>query len=1165
MGLLSEVRHDNVPAVTVVTGPARSGVTTTIIEKLREKLHHALPTSIVWLVPSHRTAATLQDQLVDNGLGPTLGLWIGTFDQLASLVLASAGESFRLLPRALRWEALRMVTKDLAAAGKLPAFTAVAHTRGLIDRLYHWTSRCQRAGLSPEELRAGLGETLSPSMVDFLTVYKAYHQLTYEHGWLDIEQRLWQAVRILSSQKARPFREAKTLVVDGFTDFVPAEFVLLREFARQVDEVLVGLPLDRRREDLFAKPLRTLSQLKEYFPNAKELSVAEENTSRCLPPGLSHLQDHLFTIPGTAPKPASCDGVRFLVGAHIQHEVELVAEEIKRLLVDGDPCQPGTRVRPGDILVVVRSFTHYGDRIWETFRRFGIPVYIESGLPLRRVGIVRALLAAVELAVRDWPLRHLLTVVRHSYFRPACCPADKTSWLPGVVWAIRACGVASGRQAFQRRLEALQKQARGEGNDKQLSALGLARQIVDVLSQATADWSQPAPWSVWINRFCQLAACCGIAPGDAAGIASAAGRRPQPETTPLDQAEQFLLTQASAPADVDMRAWKLLWEGCGLIELLYQKLRFASRELTAEEAAETLRRIADAWEVALEPEETGRVRVLSPGTARAVCAPYVFMMGLSQGSFPAPGPEASLWSRAELAQLENLKIPVDALGSRLEEEMLLFYQVVTRAGRLLVLSYPAADQKGEPLLPASFVYEVEFAMGGHDSVPKQQPSDLSPIPKSAVPLARDQWRVLAVDQARQGKFRLLRCFCRDPHNRLAAEGIRRGLILRTERDRFGIFGRFDGMIGHGKTRRELQTVFAWEQSYSPTQLENYVACPFRFLMLEVLKLEPTEEPAAKTDHLRRGSRFHQALCEFHRRLSAKLGQPPTWKIVKDLPENELEQMWIESFESPPPENAPPAEHANYLIDKGLWAALRTEYSQQWKSYEEFCEKQFGVAFAPSYFEHWIGKPSRPGEVGKASETAVALPLGNGCQLRIHGRIDRIDVATVNDRRLLAIVDYKLGTSAPSAGANWKEDLRAGAGLQLAFYLYGASCELGTKQNCQPALAGYWLLRGDGFTSGKALVAARTDIGKGNVDSGGVSPTDEWQEICEEILPETSMKIIARMRQGEFPPKPASADQCRRCPLRTMCRVSECRSLNKTWDWQELPPSSSATEETSAAR
>ena len=60
--------------------------------------------------------------------------------------------------------------------------------------------------------------------------------------------------------------------------------------------------------------------------------------------------------------------------------------------------------------------------------------------------------------------------------------------------------------------------------------------------------------------------------------------------------------------------------------------------------------------------------------------------------------------------------------------------------------------------------------------------------------------------------------------------------------------------------------------FSPTALENYVACPFRFLLQHVLRLEPLEDPSEEVEYTRRGSAFHRALARFHERVKASVGE-----------------------------------------------------------------------------------------------------------------------------------------------------------------------------------------------------------------------------------------------------------------------------------------------------
>ncbi len=1164
MGPVVKNKLHNDPEVTIVTGRARSGITTQLAEEIKARHPQAPPHSILWLVPSYRTAHTLRSQWVDAGCGATLGLWIGTFDDLATQILKANRVAYRPLRPPLRWEMLRVILKELLEQAPPSTFSSLTASRGIIDRLYHWTNRFQRGRVLPRELsqKFGTGQSpsMSPWMTDFLAIYERFWQKVTELKWLDSEERLRQAESLLDSGKILPFPQATTLVLDGFTDFVPGELSLIRQLSRRVGEIFVGLMIDTERKDLFAKPLRTLELLREDFPKLQEKRVAPpEERSVFEAPALSHLEKHLFTMPGSAPKPTSFTGITFLVGAHIQHEVELVAAEIKKLLLCSDSEDHEVKVWPSDIVVVVRSFSQYADRIWETFPRFGIPVFVESGLPLRRVGIIRALLAVVELRLHNWRLRDLLTILRHSYFRPRSSPGDKTQWLPAVLSAIRECGAASGEETFKDILKALPAQEDDTENSKRVRDPEFAQQLVKTLSEALSDWSEPAPWQTWVERFTKAAECFGLTSDTLANysLPPISGESSQPADERSTPVPPSLV--GAYDGSLDKRAWEAFWDACAQLKVLYQSLGCDAKQLPLEEAAEILRQIADGWEILPEADETGRVRVLSPATARAVVAPYVFLMGLSQGNFPTIGATSGLWSQQELSKLRELGIPLDTMASRLQDEMLLFYQVVTRAQRRLILSYPAADEKGEPLLPSSFVHEVELALGGPDCVPKHQPADLSPLPNSLTPMTLEQWRILAVDQARKGNPKLLHLWRSDERNRLAVDGVRRGLVLRCQRDRFGTFSRFDGMIGDSKLKHELKNFFSWSRPYSPTEFENYARCPFRFLMEHVLRIEPILEPTAATDRRRQGQRFHKALCQFHEKLRRFSGKD---FIATDLSEGYEEtlrkRLWEESFESPP-EGVPPEERGKYEIDKRLWEHLFSCYEAQWNRYKNFCQEILQKEFTPFLFEKQFEAkiPKWPQGESDADQPRYLLAEQQGIQ--ILGRIDRIDTVTVGDCTFLAVVDYKLGSQVPVSKKDWKENLNEGMGLQLALYLYGAPSVVAKERGCVPSqcvpsFAGYWLLESEkGFVDAYALVAEKTDKAGSSQESGqGGNNPDAWKQICEEILPKVCCEILSSMQSGNFPPSPASSDECRYCPFQTVCRVSECRALNKKFTWRNLP-------------
>src|SRR6185369_16113556 len=95
------------------------------------------------------------------------------------------------------------------------------------------------------------------------------------------------------------------------------------------------------------------------------------------------------------------------------------------------------------------------------------------------------------------------------------------------------------------------------------------------------------------------------------------------------------------------------------------------------------------------------VRVLPAEQARHVDCAYLFLLGLGERSFPRLGGTDPLFDDAERQAFRAAGLDVRCAADGLPDEMLLFYQLVTRPRRELVLSFPAVDEKGQGLLASS--------------------------------------------------------------------------------------------------------------------------------------------------------------------------------------------------------------------------------------------------------------------------------------------------------------------------------------------------------------------------------------------------------------------------------------------------------------------------------
>ena len=84
--------------------------------------------------------------------------------------------------------------------------------------------------------------------------------------------------------------------------------------------------------------------------------------------------------------------------------------------------------------------------------------------------------------------------------------------------------------------------------------------------------------------------------------------------------------------------------------------------------------------------------------------------------------------------------------------------------------------------------------------------------------------------------------------------------------------------------------FGGEKVISPTALETYVACPFRFLLEDVLHLEPLEEPGEDIEASDRGLVFHRTLAWLHRYLKEHGIHGPTADVDRLIREQLDEEV-----------------------------------------------------------------------------------------------------------------------------------------------------------------------------------------------------------------------------------------------------------------------------------
>ncbi len=1105
--------------ITVILGPARCGKTTRLVEAYRCVLAAQPLGSALWLSPTHRSATITSRQVIGESLAGCFSPNCLTFDQFASRVLDASPLQARPISLLIQRQILRKLIDRAVARGELRYFSPIADKPGFLDLLVRTIQELKRLEIWPDELAAAYAPRPADKDRELCLLYHQYQELLTRHHWYDAQGRFWLAREELRKRWPKSLGPLQQVFVDGFTDFTRTEHEML-EIVAQHASLSISLPGEPNsiRGDLFAKSAQTLAELGRRHPRL----IVEEMPRRPLAwPSLTHLEHNLFGNPRHVTPALDVKNIEVVAAGGTTHELELLAGRIKRLLAQGDPDAGGVRVRPDEILVVVvRSLDETADQLREVFAQFGLPIALGVNPPLGLAPVLAALRQWLRVSLDDWPFRQLLAVLMHNYFRPSWPEWRQGRGAAAAEQAVHRLQIPSGRAELIAALRARAQRTPHAEDDARLASIEqaqLAAPLLERMGQALDDLPQTATLPQWSEAITRLADTLGWFENNSA--------------------------IPSTASDRDRVAWQQLLGALDESQGLTTRVEAESPGLSLREFYDHLEEILRCERLDVRHDEAGRVRVLSADHARNLAAPYVFVVGLAETAFPPPNREDCIHSEAETAQLVAAGLPLVSQAQRGRYEMLLFYEVLTRATRRLILSYPALDSRGQPLSPSPYLSEVERICQPH-SLRRATGPDLSSVPTTNDVISPRAFRVRAVSQAMAGDTALLGELLCHPSTIATANNIFAGLRASYAR-RGEAYGIYDGMLTSDAAARALRARYGPERCWSPSQLEQYARCPHQFFLERVLKLEPLDEPALEIDYSGRGQMLHWLMSALHRDFNDRLDGHPSpgaqdeQEFLAEI--RELVARLLARLRSDRPVTDGLLE-----IDARHVASVLADYHRQHVDYDRRWDR-WDAPLRPAHFEVAFG-PTRHGrdlaagaEVVDEDPLSTVRPFELVCAeetIRFSGRIDRIDIGKVGGNVVFSIIDYKSGRSSQRTSAS---SVMQGYSLQLPLYALAAR-ELLHDQGATPFRAAYWHVAANGY---KEIVKFHVE------ENGGLSIHPEWAAL-ETQLRFRIRSLVEGIRTGQFPMH-SSDDQCTsHCAYSTVCRVNQARSLEKSWQPPDVP-------------
>src|SRR3954447_20579832 len=293
-------------ALSLLAGPANAGK----VSLLLERYLGALESDPVLIVPNRPDVDRAERELLSRS-GALLGGSIGTFDDLFERIARGNGAHRPVVSEAQRTLLLRRVVAR--AQGRSARFA------GFADALAATGAELESALVEPGELDGELAE-----------LYAAYREELDRLGLWDRElERRHAAERVAGELGAW---DGRPVFAYGFEDLTGAEWSLLEALAGRSD-VTVSLPYEPGRI-AFASLQRTAEDLSSLADG--RIEELAPRSSEYAHPALAHLERALFDE-SPPPPPEIGDGIRFFEGAGARGTLELVGDEVLKLIREGTP------------------------------------------------------------------------------------------------------------------------------------------------------------------------------------------------------------------------------------------------------------------------------------------------------------------------------------------------------------------------------------------------------------------------------------------------------------------------------------------------------------------------------------------------------------------------------------------------------------------------------------------------------------------------------------------------------------------------------------------------------------------------------------------------------------------------------------------------------------
>ncbi|WP_173916990.1 helicase-exonuclease AddAB subunit AddB [Halobacillus sp. Marseille-Q1614] len=985
-----------------ILGRSGAGKGTRCLEEIRSRLKKD-PTGppILYIVPDQMTFQQEYTLLKNGDVDGTIRAQVFSFSRLAWRVLQETGGGTKKFITSTGIQMmLRKIVEERTSDWRV--FQKAIEKQGFIEQLEGMITEFKRYKIEPEHIHAHLQtmeqfshltsheQGLHDKLEDLVYIYDRLVDATRQQ-YIDSEDQLQMLAEKIPQAS---FLQRAEVYIDGFHSFTPQEYAVIEALFSKCSNVHVALTADDPKSDeneeldLFHETKETYFTIRQMAresgcPVAEDIVLDPANGRFQERPALKHLERYFDERPAPAYEGSDVP-IQLAEAVHPRAEVEGAAQQILHLVRD-----KGYRYR--DIAILVREPNVYHNLIETLFEDYGIPVFIDEKRTMLNHPMIELIRSGLDVIEGDYRYDAVFRLLKTGFIpvTDSKYPLDEEA-IDELENYVLEYGIRKRERWFSeepwvyQRFRGFDQAAQtNEEKAKQVRINAYRKQVVDALE----------PFDHELR--------------EAKTIAERA------------KAIYYWLDRMDVP--VQLEKWRDYYDENGEIErgreqeqvwdevlqLLDEVVEMAGDEtISLQVFRSTIESGLEALTFAHVPPSMDHVVVGNIDRSRITGIKAAFLLGVTDGIWPMKPASDGMISEKERSLLSEggLKL-ADGSTRQLLDDRFYIYLALTMGRDYVWLSYPLSNEEGKSKIPSQVVQRLEELFpAAANRLLLQDPDDVADASRFITTPMKTR-SALTAQFARYLRGYPIDDVWWDVLYWYMDHESSTGLTNRVLRSLF--YQSKPVNLSKSTTER----LFTGPVKTSVSQMETYHRCSYQYFSRHSLKLE--ERRTYKLDAPDIGQLFHEALKQITEwvkqegRDFAQLNQDQTNQYAEKAT-NQLAPI----LQNQILHSSNRHHYIKYKLQAVIARAAFILSAQARKSH-----------FSPVGLELGFG-------TGPDTQLPpLTLPLNNGHDLMLRGRIDRVDRALAENEIFLRIIDYK----SSSRDLNLV-DVYYGLALQMLAYL-----------------------------------------------------------------------------------------------------------------------------------